>query len=159
MQRAEETSDENLLRRIRGYDLFAAGARLHSSCRSVYTRNENRWRSSDHTTVERQCKLQETHANVFKTISKVISEKIIKGKEIVKLTYLQNLYVHELNFTDFPNEDYRCEKLKRKIENDQNLSQQVSFVKLDDSSKCQGYLIYSKQMELSEAIVHAYSLG
>ena len=43
---AEKQHDENLLRRIRGEDLFTREAKYHPSCRANYTQNPERWQST-----------------------------------------------------------------------------------------------------------------
>ena len=47
LEAAEEKSDEALLTRIRGHDLFACEARFHNSCRAKYVTNPQQWRSTD----------------------------------------------------------------------------------------------------------------
>ena len=47
MDKATEVSDENLLLRTRGYDLFAVVARYHSTCRTKYMSKDERWKRDD----------------------------------------------------------------------------------------------------------------
>ena len=44
---AEKRNDEKLLRRIRGYDLFASEAKFHQSCRVKYCQEPDKLRSSN----------------------------------------------------------------------------------------------------------------
>ena len=75
------------------------------------------------------------------------------------MTDLRDFYARELGETEFANDEYRSEKLKKKIEKHEVYAGSVSFVKISESSKFQTYLIYSNEVEVSKAIEFAYKLG
>ena len=62
---AEEKSDLDLLRRIKGYDLFACEAQCQKSCRRSYTKDPSSWQSSNTTATSHQAEMEAAHMNVF----------------------------------------------------------------------------------------------
>ena len=133
LQTAEEKADEELLRRIRGHDLFACEAHYHRSCRRDYMRRPENWRTSNQEEKIRQQELEQAHAQAFSVVSQVIIKQIIIEKKVLKLTHLCDLYVKALAHTKFPNSNYRSEKLKEKIEN--AYEAKVSFCRLDEPGR------------------------
>ena len=100
LQKAEEKFDEKLLRRIRGYDLYAAGAKYHRTCKFAYLYDEKRWRSSNLDEVSMQRNLEETHGKAFSCVLNIIDEKVIGKIKVIKLTDLRDLFIQELENTD-----------------------------------------------------------
>ena len=156
VKQADAKSDENLMTRIRGYDLFACGALFHLSCQKVYMRNPM-WEIGEERIM--QANLEKAHADAFGKVCEVIRENIIEKNQVMKLTDLRNIYVSQLEVTEFPNQDYRNEKLKKKIEQDKMFSSSLGFVRLEECSKFQPYLVYNTKTYLSSAVKFAYSLG
>ena len=115
VERAEKKFDEELLTRVRGVNLYAAKAKYHSSCRSYYRGDNSRWRSTNYEEVTQQQMLEKTHASVFDKVCKEIDEKVIRKKLVIKMTDLRDFYARELGETEFANDEYRSEKLKKKI--------------------------------------------
>ena len=103
--------------------------------------------------------LENAHKSACDFILETISKNIIEDEQVMKLTDLRNLYVSELNKTEFSNDDYRGEKLKSKLEKHDFLSKMISFVKLEESTKWQTYLVFSNKMDLSKAVQYSYTLG
>ena len=147
LKRAEEKCDENLLKRIRGYDLFASQAKYHSTCRASYMIQSKTWRSSNYHSIKEQSELEVAHKKAFDYIIQAIDDKIIDKKEVMNLKDLRELYVTELQNTEFS---------KNKLEKHRRLSKILSFVKLGGLSS---NLVFSKQMELSSAIKSTYQLA
>ena len=68
------------------------------------------------------------------------------------------MYVNSLSNTDFANPYYRSEKLKKKLQNDQEINRLISFVKVQVPRTALN-LVYSTSIELGEAIGKAYQLA
>ena len=78
---AEERQDENLLTRIKGFDLFACEAQYHSSCRKKYTKDPVVWRSTNAEQKQQQSESEYSHKTAFKVVSDLVDrEIIIEGK-------------------------------------------------------------------------------
>ena len=156
---AEEKNDEVLLTRIRGYDLFASKACYHSSCRKAYLQNPEAWRSENFVEKKRQADLEEAHTFAFQQVCMELDKRVIEGKEILKLSDLLKVYIEALQTTNFPNSQYRGEKLKNKIKKTPTYSDNIGFCSLDEPGQYHSYLVYNSQTELEHAIRFSYRLG
>jgi len=56
--------------------------------------------------------LEEAHGQAFEKVCCYIQQKVIQQHEIVKLGEISRYYVSLLEKSDFPNPEYRSEKLK-----------------------------------------------
>ena len=52
------------------------------------------------------------------------------NKKVKSLTILRDHYIKELEGQGFPNPNFRSDKLKKKIENDEEISKSSSFSKV-----------------------------
>ena len=95
---AEGKQDEQLLCRIRGFDLFACEAQYHPSCRTQYLQNPMKWRSTDEDSVKEDDSITEAHGLAFSKVCQVISDEVIKKKKVVKLSDLNKIYISEFFF-------------------------------------------------------------
>ena len=117
------------------------------------------WRSKDEYKRDTQRELEEAHSDAFKTVCDVIEKSIIEEHEVMKLKDLQEIYVESLNHSKFANIDYRCEKLRNRIEKHPILSVNVSFLKIERGKHHQLLLIYNSKMSISQAVSKSYNLG
>lgn len=85
LQVAEQKKDFDLLRRIKGYDLFACEAQYHRSCRSNYILDPLSWQSTDSEAVSEQAELEREHQKAFSNVCAIIDENIIIKKAVLKL--------------------------------------------------------------------------
>ena len=106
---------EWLLRRIRRFDLFAAEAQYHPKCRKQDTANPAHWRSGKPEVVAQQEALEAAHEACFNHVVKYVDETIIIGRKVVQLSSLRLLYIAKLDETQFPNPNYRADRLERKL--------------------------------------------
>jgi hypothetical protein len=156
---AEERGDEQLLTRIRGEDLFAREAKYHISCRMKYT-VPTKWQSDNVTAKQHQKELEEIHNMCFSQLCQVIDSKIIHGKEVMKMTDLRDLLIHYLSETPFANPNYRSHKLKSRLISHEVYGNKISFVSLGKKSgQVQSDLVFSNEIDLSEAVKNGYLLG
>ena len=58
LREAESKSDEKLLKRIHGFDLFACEAKYHKSCRTQYVQKPEKWHSKSDESKMLQNKLE-----------------------------------------------------------------------------------------------------
>ena len=159
IEKAKKHNDERLLIRIRGFDLAACGALFHPACKKKYMSKGYDGRSPYKEQVKEQQTLEEAHHTAFYEVCKVIDEQILDQKKVMKLTDLRSLYSEILENTDFPNNQYRSENLKIKLEKHSPYEGKLGFVRLDDSSKYQPFLVYSTKTNMSEVIKNAFILG
>ena len=75
LETAENKRDEELLRRIRGFDFFACEASFHSSCRKQYQRSQTRWWSANEENKRGQENLEESRRTAFTKVCDVIEKK------------------------------------------------------------------------------------
>ena len=156
---AKEKEDVDLLRRVEENYLICSEAKYHKICRDKYMQIPVKWRSTDEQKREEQTRLENAHAQAFACVLKQIDETILKENKIVKLKYFRDCYVEELEKTEFPNREYRKEKLKAKIEKHTVYSEKINIICLSNNSKLKSYLVYNKDTTVEQAVNTAYSLG
>lgn len=154
---AKNKSDYKLLGRISVFNLFSCEAKYHPSCRRAYIRDPDRSKSRDDGNVQRQKALEEAHSNSFQKVCQFIDKDIIVNGAVVKLTELCKIYISHLHETEFPNPNYRCEKLKKKLENCERYKGLLGFCPILENFNT--YLVFSRKIELSDAIRRSYQLG
>ena len=79
----------------------------------------------------------------------------MSNQTVIKLTDLVQLYVKELEGTNFPIPNYRSEKLKDKLES--RYGQQIAFCKLDTTGRFVSLLVYNAKMKVETAIQSAFN--
>ena len=115
LQFAESKNDEKLLLRITGSDLFASEAHFHLKCRNKYVQDPKYWRRQDSEAKLHQEENEAAHETAFSKVCEVVSKEVLNNQMVLKLTNLVQLYVNVLEGTEFPNRNYRSEKLKDKL--------------------------------------------
>ena len=154
---AEQKKDFELLRRIKGYDLFACEAQAHSTCRKLYVNISVHWRSDSLEAKTKQSSMEMAHQSAYNTVCATVEKKLIVKQGIVKLTDLQQQYVSVLEQSPFPNANYRSENLAAKLT--KSYPQTLSFAKLEKKGKFQSQLVYSSAIEVGSAVSMAYELS
>ena len=167
---AEAKADEKLLKRIRGFDLFACEAKYHHTCRATYISSErNKVEDNDEDNeeseaairkrnIKHQMEMTEAHKSAYATVSGYVANHIVCHRNVCKLVDLRDIYIRKLSETDFANPQFRSLKLKDKLEKDNTLSHLVDFVKVP-SSRAPIYIVYAKSISVSEAVSKAYQLA
>ena len=156
---AKSKEDNDLLQRLELYGNKIDQIKLHRTCRTEYMQKPESWRSRSKEEKESQSELEEAHLDAFQNVCKVIEKSIIEEHNVMKLTDLREIYIQSLNNSNFPNEDYRGEKLKHKIEKHPLFSKHVSFLRLDNNSQYHSLLIYNANTSIAQALGKAYILG
>ena len=103
-----------------------------------------------------------SHQKAFDVILNFIHDHIIDQHEVLQMSYLRGLYIQELEKNGFPNPDYRTEKLKSRLVND-DVHKLIAFTNVTPGdNSCVTYtcnLIYSASMSVADAVTFAYKLG
>ena len=88
----------------------------------------------------------------------MIDDKILEGRQVLKQSDLRNKYVGYLGDSDFPNQNYRGNKFKSKLQNDSRYTNTIYFCELlGNCPKSSGYLVYSKDVSIDDAIAQTYT--
>jgi len=155
---AEEKSDFDLLRRVKGYDLFSCKAQCHKSCRWSYTRDPSSWQSSNTTAVSHQTEMEAAHMNAFSCVCAVVDANILREMTVMKLDHLRDIYINRLKETKYSNEGYQSEKLKAKQV--KTYEEKLSFQPLRSASgPLESYLVYNSMTDLGKSVKQAYFAG
>jgi hypothetical protein len=148
---------------VQGEDLFAREANFHQSCSKSFNLkyvNHLRDTARNHAIDTEQDLRSAAHLKAFTAVLDYIKDIVIEQKEVVQLASLRSLYVHELELNGFPNPDYRSERLKARLENDE-IHESIAFAKVDPGDK--GFisynLVYSASISIADAVTYAYKLG
>lgn len=113
-QSAESKNDYPLLRKIKGYDLFACEAQYHPSCRRGYTRKPV-WLSPDESKMSQQNDMEIAHSSAFRKVCAIIEDQILRSQDVMLLKDLKVEYTVALEGTPFANPRYRIENLTVKL--------------------------------------------
>ena len=83
----------------------------------------------------------------------------VQQNEVIRLNSLRLLFIEELKRNGYENENYRSEKLLKRLQNDP--IQHVSFMKIiaDKSGSMSFWLVYSSKITVVDALAQAYTLG
>ena len=157
----EERYDK-LLRRIHGVCLFSKGAVFHESCRKTFqneARDSEVWRTKCQQSKDLQTKRESAHHQAFLKVQDEIEKDVLTEKKVLKMTDLLAIYTEQLRCTEFRNDGYRSEKLKKKILSVEKYKSELGVTRLDVVSKFTSYLIYCKTTKIDELIKNAYELG
>ena len=160
--RIDDERYENLLRRIHGVCLFSKEAVFHESCRVAFkneARDSDAWRSNNEQNRDLQARIESAHHLAFLKVQEHIDRVIINERKVLKMTDLLTIYTEQLRHTEFCNDKYRSEKLKKKIMNVEKYKVQLGFTQLDVVSKFTTYLVYCKTTSIDDLIKNAYKLG
>ena len=87
-----------------------------------------------------------------------IQTHVIRQNKVLRLTSL--LYIEELKRNGYENENYRSEKLLKRLQNDSN-KEHVSFLKVDHDKldAVSFWLVYSSNISFNNALAQAYTFG
>ena len=78
---------------------------------------------------ESQEVMLKAHAAAYSEIKSIIQKQIITDYKVKPLSVLREKYINELLEQNQPNNDFRSEKLKRRLENDPDKSELLGFSK------------------------------
>ena len=162
---ALELGKSQLYRQIKGKDLFAVEAKFHPKCRRAfnteyynYIRAKKRSEKQNLDTDQSRC--AEAHNQAFTSVVDYIQAHVIEQNEVLRLSSLRFMYIEELERFDFPNPDYRSEKLMKRLQNHE-ISDKIVFCKVQASDRgcISFYLVYSSNITVADAVPFVYTLA
>lgn len=160
--KAEELGDEELLRKIKGQDRYAREANHHEYCWKLFNTKYSNMKRNDAAKKNSETTDPQTlaHQKAFKAVVNHMQKYVVQEKEMLLLCSLRQLYIETLESTPFPNQNFRSEKLKRKLEQ-HTISGKIKFTKAKANDKgCLSYnIIFGADISLEDAIAEAYKLG
>ena len=71
------------------------------------------------------------HAAAYSEIKSIIQKQIITDYKVKPLSVLREKYINELLEQNQPNNDFWSEKLKKRLENDPDISELKAFSKIE----------------------------
>ena len=157
---AEKLGLSRLHRLVRGVNLFSAEAKYHKSCYvsfrtsfSNYERGINRAKEPKHN------EMLAAHGKALASVRDHIQIHVIQQNEVLRLSFLRLIFIEELKKNGYENENYRSEKLLKRLQNDP--IPHVSFMKVvtDKSSAVSFWLVYNSGISVVDALAQAYTLG
>lgn len=154
LQTAEGKNDEELLRRIRGHDLFACEAKYHQSCRIKYVQDPRKWQSVNEAAKTKQQMTEQAHSIAFSKVRERIDTEVLRDERMVKLSDFTEMYNVCLQENGLENADYRGENLKIKLQ--KHYEEKLSFCSL---GKFQTYIVYNAGVSTEKAMRCCYELG
>ena len=119
IETAEAKHDYDLLRRIKGYDLYACEAQFHPSCRKRYSTDPELWHSVVAGKKLEQQNLETLHKAAYEQVCSLVHEMLIEKRGIRKMTYLLKKYTDYLHKTGHCNPNYRSARLRPKLQKTQ----------------------------------------
>lgn len=134
-------------------------AKYHPSCRNnLNTEYQNHVRTKDKTCESGQARISAAHNQAFTVVCNHIQKQIVDEQQLIPLSVLRDYYIEELRKHDV-HSHFRADKLRKRLENDKVLQNAVDFVQVQLRGCVSFYLVYSKAVKVSDAIVAAYKLG
>ena len=158
--RKEECS--SLLRKVTGVELFAAEAHYHRSCYQQFHSNYQSFKGY-HLSTSREAKMgQETltkaHAIAYSEVKAVILKEVIGELNVLPLTVLRETYIRVLERENQPNEYFRADKLKKRLEKDE-VSSRLEFAKVELYGCVAFWWVYFSKLPVAKAATATYLLA
>ena len=148
----QNSSDYYLLRKTKGYDLFACEAQYHRSCHEVNFRKPT-YLSMNFDLKLQQLDMEDTHKDAFTKVCAIADNKLIKEGGISKLSDVRELYEK----TPAANLKYRSDNLKAKLVKCYN--EHLSFVQLGRQGRYQSSLMHKSSVDTGSLIRMTYKLS
>ena len=94
-------------------------------------------------------------------MKELLKTEVIGNKQPFRVSTVHDHYITELSVQGSPNPNYRLVKLTTKLEKDEELGEEISFLKVSlRESECFSlWLIYSSNITLEDEMSCAYRLG
>ena len=71
------------------------------------------------------------HEKAFQLVCEHIQTHVVQRNEILRLSSLRLLYIDELKRNGYENENYRSEKLLKRLQTDTSIKDKICFTKVD----------------------------
>ena len=162
---ALELGNTRLHRQIIGKDLHAVEAQCHPCCRAKFRREyqshiRTKERAEKRIVGTEQIRQAAAHEEAFNSVVDILNTHVIERNEVMQLSSLRLIYVDKLEENEYPNSEYRSEKLMHRLQN-HDISCNISFTTVSPDNKgCVSFiLIYDNTTTVADAVICAYRLG
>ena len=145
-----------LYRQVSGKDLFSSEAHFHRPCLKAFYKKHHAWSTSSDKDGNVGCEISTAHSRAYEAVKIFIQKEIILNKKVKSLTVLRDQYIKELERQNNPNPNFRSEKLKTKIERDEEISKSLSFSKVEWKGCCSFWLVFSSEITAAQAATASY---
>ena len=147
----------SLYRKVAGIDLFAAEAHFHRICINKFYGKHQVWAGYHKSKSEDGADLSfAAYVNAYAAVKEMVQKKIITEHHVIPLTVLREKYIEQLEKENFPNPNFRAEKLMKKMEKDDEIGQLLSFTKVELKGCVHFWLVYSSELSTSNAVAASY---
>ena len=146
-----------LLRKVARVGLFSAEAHFHQPCYSMIYSKHQTWKGyhrSSNADENVGLEMLAAHAIAYESAKSFIQKEITTNQNVMSLSVFRNHYIHQLEQENRPNPHFRSEKLIKKFEKDESISQLISFSKVSWKGCISFWLVFSSEMSISKAVVH-----
>ena len=153
----QNTGYSGLLCKVAGVDLFAAEAHFHRPCYSKFYSKHQTWKGyhrSSNADENVGLEMLAAHAIAYESAKSFIQKEITTNQNVMSLSVFRDHYIHQLEQENYPNPHFRSEKLIKKFEKDESISQLISFSKVSWKGYISFWLVFSSEMSISKAVVH-----
>lgn len=99
-------------------------------------------------------RMSAAHEKALLLVLKNIETHVVQQNEALWLTSLRLLYVEELKRNGYENENYRSEKLLKRLRNNP-IKDRVSFARVRQSDAISSWLVHRSNITISEALEQA----
>ena len=82
------------------------------------------------------------HATAYSEKKSIIQKQIITDHKVLPFSVLWEKYINELLEQNQPSNDFRSEKLNKKLENDPDISELIAFSKIEWKECVSFWLIF-----------------
>ena len=92
------------------------------------------------------------HAIAYESVKSFIQKEITTNQNVMSLSVLRDHHIHQLEQENYPNPHFRSERLIKKTENDESISQLISFSKVSWKGCISFWLVFSSEMSVSKEV-------
>ena len=146
-----------LYRKVAGIDLFSAEAHFHHVCLEKFYSKHQAWSASHTHPKEHDVDASSTaHVNAYGAVKDLVQKDIITDHQVIPLTVLRQKYIEHLQKENFPNPNFRAEKLMKKMTADEEIKESISFARVESKGCVSFWLVYSSKLSTSNAVAASY---
>ena len=147
-----------MLRKVAGVDLLAAEAHSYQYCYSKFYSKHKTWKGynrSSNANENVDLEMLAANAIAYESVKSFIQKEIITNQNVMSLSVLRDLYIHQIEEENYPNPHFRSNKLIKKIKKDKFILQSISFSKLSWKGCISFWLVFSSETSISKAVAAA----
>ena len=89
----------------------------------------------------------------------MIQNQVITDHKVLPLSVLREKYIRKLEEQNQPKENFRSEKLKKRLEKDVDISPPIEFSKIEWKGCVSFWLVFSSKLPVAKAVAASYLLA